>query len=376
MKSITRLEFLIGSAAATAGCKMFNFSSEGDSYSAAVLGDTHYDADPISVYHSHYDNSNPWAKIQNAEFVRNANMWKDRCPKLLNASASLAHREKTDFILQLGDIIQGDCDHVPTHKKMLDDCIKYLRGPYPEALPFLTVVGNHDFRGKGAWDAYFDFAEPFMTKEVAKLTGKSDSKLLKYPAFSFRKGPDLWVFCHFEMEDLNPISDLIDADIQARYVFLVTHGPFTTCSRSGAYRWRLGGNKKSDASRVRLYETLSRRKAIVLSGHTHMTNYYRHENKFGSFCEFTANSVWAKQERATLVSVDDDPSDYKALKGRFTDEQFKDFEEEVAFFKRGLVEYFSNYGAGHYRLDVSDAGVRMKFYPGDQLDSPRVFLLA
>ena len=129
MKSITRLEFLIGSAAATAGCKMFNFSSEGDSYSAAVLGDTHYDADPISVYHSHYDNSNPWAKIQNAEFVRNANMWKDRCPKLLNASASLAHREKTDFILQLGDIIQGDCDHVPTHKKMLDDCIKYLRGP-------------------------------------------------------------------------------------------------------------------------------------------------------------------------------------------------------------------------------------------------------
>jgi hypothetical protein len=76
------------------------------------------------------------------------------------------------------------------------------------------------------------------------------------------------------------------------------------------------------------------------------------------------------------VSVDDDPSDYKALKGRFTDEQFKDFEEDVAFFKRGLVEYFSNYGAGHYRLDVSNAGVRMKFYPGDALDSPRVFLLA
>ncbi len=97
-----------------------------------------------------------------------------------------------------------------THKKMLDDCTKLLRKPYPAGLPFLTVVGNHDFRGK-----------------------------------------------------------------------------------------------ESEASRPRLYETLSRRRAIVLSGHTHTTDFYRHENRFGGFSEFIVNSVWAKPEQATAEPVYD-----------------------------------------------------------------------
>ena len=46
-------------------------SAAGEGYSVAILGDTHYDAEPESVYHSHYDESNKWAKIQHAEFLRN-----------------------------------------------------------------------------------------------------------------------------------------------------------------------------------------------------------------------------------------------------------------------------------------------------------------
>ena len=226
-----------------------------DSYSVSILGDTHFDAEPESVYHSHYDESNKWAKIQHEEFRRNGEMWRARCRELLASSARLAHEQETLFVLQLGDIIQGDCDDVPTHKKMLDDCIKMLRAPYPADLPFLTVVGNHDFRGKGAKEAYFQFAEPFMSREIGKA--------VKYPAFSFRQGKDLWVLCNFEMKDLNPIADLIDADPAARRVFLVTHGPFTTFDTGGSYRWRLGGRKDCEASRPRLYETLSRRHAIV-----------------------------------------------------------------------------------------------------------------
>ena len=32
-------------------------------YTVAVLGDTHFDAAPESVYHSHYDESNRYAKV-------------------------------------------------------------------------------------------------------------------------------------------------------------------------------------------------------------------------------------------------------------------------------------------------------------------------
>ena len=340
-----------------------------DAYSVSILGDTHFDTEPESVYHSHYDESNKWAKIQHEEFRRNGEMWRARCRKLLASSARLAHEQETHFILQLGDIIQGDCDHVPTHKKMLDDCIRMLRAPYPAALPFLTVVGNHDFRGKGAWDAYFQFAEPFMSREIGKA--------VKYPAFSFRQGKDLWVLCNFEMKDLNPIADLIDADPAARRVFLVTHGPFTTFDTGGSYRWRLGGRKDCEASRPRLYETLSRRHAIVLSGHTHTTCFYRHANRFGGFSEFTVNSVWAKPELATATPIQDKAADYgKFGLGRVPPEKRADYVRELDFFRPGLKEYFYNNGAGHYRLDVSDAAVTMAFYPGAATEPARMFKLA
>ena len=343
-------------------------------YSVAVLGDTHYDAEPESVYHSHYDESNRWAKIQHSEFRRNGEMWRERCPKMIAASAALARRAGARFVLQLGDIIQGDCDHVPTHKKMLDDCIKLLRGPYPDGLPFLTVMGNHDFRGKGAREAYLEFAEPFIANEIRRLTGK-DFKV-KYPAFSFRLGQDLWVFCDFETTNLNPICDLIDADAAARRVFLVTHGPFTTFPfGSPAYRWRLGGRRECEASRPRLYETLSRRHAVVLSGHTHTTCFYRHENKFGGFAECTVNCVWKSPDLATAKPEAQGPDGYRALPGDLPPKMVNDLKSEVEFFRPNVKDCFFNYGAGHYRLDVSGKEVAMSFYPGASNKCARRFIL-
>ena len=346
------------------GCGRLLFRNCAPSYSVAILGDTHYDAEPESVYHSHYDESNKWAKIQHAEFKRNGEMWRTRCPQLLEASAKLAHRLDTRFVLQMGDIIQGDCDDVPTHKKMLSDCIKLLRRPYPDDLPFMTVIGNHDFRGKGARKAYLEFAEPFMTNEIGKEA--------RYPVFSFRQGDDLWVFCDFETKNLDPISDAIEADPSARHVFLVTHGPFTAPTR-GSFRWRLGGH--TEGTRPRLYETLSRRHAIVLSGHTHTTNFYRHENKYGGFTEFTANSVWAKPEYATAEPIHSKPSDYVPIASQPKDKLEK-HQQALDFFKPGLREYFYGNGAGHYRLNISDKAVTMDFYPGAALEPARTFTLS
>ena len=344
-----------------------------DWYSVAVLGDTHYDAEPESVYHSHYDESNKWAKVQHEEFRRNGEMWRTRCPKLLAANAEAARACGARFVLQLGDVIQGDCDDVATHKKMLDDCIRLLRAPYPNGLPFLTVMGNHDFRGKGARPAYLDFAEPFMSAEIARLTGAADLAPAKYPAFSFRFGGDLWVFCDFETGDLQPIIDSIGSAADARHVFLVTHGPFSAPD-DRSFRWRLGGRKECAALRPKLYEVLSRRHAIVLSGHTHTTAFYRHENKFGGFCEFTSNSVWAKPEQATCEAICESVADYGSVwLAQHTGDKLADFKSELEFFRPGLKEYFFNRGAGHYMLDVSGDEVVMSFYPGDSRKPARKF---
>jgi len=257
--TLTRRGFIAGlTAVAATRARCFGEAPGGARYSVAVLGDTHYDAEPESVYHSHYDESNKWAKIQHAEFRRNGEMWRERCRRLVEASATVASRLDTRFILQMGDLVQGDCDDVPTHVKMLEDAIGVMREPFARrnaARPFLTVIGNHDFRGKGARDAYLDFSRRFMGAEMLRLTGEECAA--EYPVFSFRLGGDLWVFCDFERSDLQPVIDAVEG-ATARHVFLVTHGPFTAAD-SNSFRWRLGGSRKCDALRPRLYEALSRR---------------------------------------------------------------------------------------------------------------------
>lgn len=374
---MTRLDFIAGSVSLLGTSALPDFSclrSDSARYGVALLGDTHFDVAPESVYHSHYDESNRHAKIQHEEFRRNGEMWASRCKDLLAASAKLATENPTDFILQMGDLIQGDCDDVPTHKQMMDDCIRYMRGAYPGNMPFLTVLGNHDIRGKGARQAYLEFAEPYMTREL-KL-----EKSAAYPAFAWRKGPDLWIFCDFEMRDLTPIIEILNRADQSdqdrpRHTFLVTHGTFTTPEGSFP-AWRLGGSPSCDATRGELYRLLSKCHAIVLSGHTHQTMFARYENEHGGFTEFTANSVWATPELGTDSPISEGADKFGAFAlSRLTGKRLDEFKRTADLFRSGLTEYYLSAGAGHYRVNVQDKGVTLEFYPGASTTPARTFRL-
>ena len=393
---LTRRGFL---KEAAAGCAMFALprlvraQSAGSAYSVAVLGDTHFDqalqpefvasygdltedvsaADMArytaqSTYHANWVENN---QTHFKEFLRNGDMWRERCPSLVAASAALAASKPTRFLLQVGDLVQGDCNDANVHAQMLNDAVSAIRGGFPSNLPFLTVLGNHDVRGTGARNAYLNFAQPFMASEIANLTGVTPAATA-YPVYSFRLGDDLWVFCDFETVDMNPICDVIDADPSARHVFLVTHGPFTTCAACTSIynaRWRLAGRSGSEASRPRLYETLSRRHAIVFSGHTHKTDYYWHRNEYGGFAEMTVNSVWMSDDLATSVPLHDKVDDYVSPLSN------ADYKKEIAYFRPGLRRYFHNEAAGHYRLNVSDDVVTMEFYPGAATTPARIFTM-
>ena len=376
---MTRRDFIKGTAAAMLAAyvkpwRAFGASLDAPEYSVAILGDTHFDAEPESFYHSRYYETNKHAKIQHKEFRRNGEMWRERCRSLLAASARLAAEKPTAFALQLGDLVQGDCDDVTTHFKMLGDATLLMRGAYGAGLPFLTVMGNHDIRGRGAKAAYFGFAEPYMAEEL-KNAQFSRVTAVKYPVFSFRRGDDLWVFCDFEERNLDTVSDAIDADRDARRVFLVTHGP-VTAHPGNSCRWRLGGSKMCDDSRPRFLKTLFARRAIVISGHTHTTAFYRHESAEGGFTEMTVNSVWCKPEIATAEPKRSTPAEYGVVPKEFDTKKADDFAAVTGIFKPTLKEYFFNNGAGHYRLNVSSAAVTMEFYPGDATTPGRTFNLA
>ena len=98
----TRRSFLCGSVAfASVGFRSLRVP---DSYSIALLGDLHFDAQPESVYHEHYDESNRCAKVQHEEFRRNGEMWRRRCREMIAASGALSKERPTDMVLQLGDL--------------------------------------------------------------------------------------------------------------------------------------------------------------------------------------------------------------------------------------------------------------------------------
>ena len=77
------------------------------------------------------------------------------------------------------------------------------------------------------------------------------------------------------------------------------------------------------------------------------------------------------------MPVQDKAADYGKLGlARVAPEKRDDLARELDFFRPGIKEYFFNGGAGHYRLDVSDAAVTMAFYPGDARSPARTFRLA
>ena len=369
---------LRGAAVVPAGSSAWRDAAASDgrgAYAVAVLGDLHFDTLPESVYHANYDESSQYAATQHEEFRRNGEMWRDRIPSLLAASAACSVPTQqsagpnTRFILQMGDLVQGDCYDDEVHRQMLEDALAATRAPYAATLPFLTLIGNHDYRnspnGRGV---YFDWAEMLLSREL----GESVS----FPLFSVRIDDDRWIFCDFEKTDLLDIAAEIEADTDARYVFLVTHGPFTAYD-SANWRWRLsawtgkGGNGRGVPE---LFEAISRRRVIVLSGHTHTTAFYRNENQYGGYTEFTANSVWEDAALATAEPIHDRASQYGSYRRSQVSASLRDaYDADIAFFKAGMREYFFSLAAGHYRLEVSDDRVLMHFYPGAATEPGRTF---
>ena len=174
-----RRDFLALSATGIVGLGLSSFplsvlaKGRGEkSYSLILLGDTHYDVDPSTVYHADYlENKDKINKAHLSEFARNGEMWKDRCPRLLRRANQLIGKD-TRMVLQMGDLVQGDCGNGEVHRKMLSDALDRMKGEL-NGLPFVTVVGNHDIRGVDAKHVYHQFMPGRMSQELGKTITKT-----------------------------------------------------------------------------------------------------------------------------------------------------------------------------------------------------------
>ena len=375
-----RREFLSVSAASLAGLALFGIpdssfakasSRNPRKYSIVILGDTHFDTEPASVYHSFYNEPVEWLnRVQRAEFARNGEMWRDRCPRLLKRCASLADKD-TRMAFQMGDLIQGDCGNGEVHRKMLNDVMDAFKKEFG-GLPFITVVGNHDIRGVDAERVYHEYMPERMSQELGMNIQKT--------TFYFTIGPDAFLVLDFNRPDDAEIERMLRETKGARHTFVITHGPvFPMDDQSCRWFFHGGGSDKNTQARRHFREEFAKRDVIVLCGHSHHTTLTEWEGDGGIITQMEMNSVWSNEERWVYTVITDNPNDYGIKRmGMKTMPDGSPIVDESALFEEyrpGVTRYIHSNTAGSFKLNVGPKHVTMDFYAGDSAVKTRTFIL-
>lgn len=326
-------------------------SGAGSSYQVILLGDTHFDG-PYEVYHNEYaEPDEKLNRIQRGEFARNEAIWKERGPRLLKAAADQM-TAKTFGVIQVGDLVQGDCGNPRTHSRMLLDALTAFKGEFG-SLPLLTVAGNHDVRGPGAEEAYRQTLLPYLSREL-----KTE---ISATTFYFMMEEDLYLFIDFNAPDCEVIRKAFARHSDARYKFVITHGPVIPADSRSCF-WFLFGNG-ADTLRRYFREVFLQNDVIVLTGHEHALELLECMTDSGRITQLMVNSVWSSEKLARYVQNTDQPGDYGQKLRKFY--KNSDGVQLLAEYQTAVTRYWKADGAGFFRLDISPESVIAYYFGGD-----------
>ena len=352
-------------------------------YNLVLLGDTHFDTEPADVYHSLYNEPTEWLnRVQRQEFARNGEMWRERCPKLLKRAACLVD-DDTRMILQMGDLIQGDCGTAEVHRKMLDDVMNAFKEELG-GLPFVTVVGNHDIRGNYDLEGKYQTDGPGAKAVYAEyMPGRMSRELgldIKKTTFSFNIGDDAFLVLDFNKPDDEEIERMLKATRGARNTFVMVHGPLMPYDAANC-RWFFHGKDTPEHTEARRHfrEEFARRNAIALCGHTHCTELADWRGDGGRITQMTMSSVWSSEERGRYTIDSEGPAEYgeqrKKLTSMANGSPIKDESPIFDEYRSGLTRYVHSPSAGCYKMTVCERKVTMDFYAGDSSRRSERFVL-
>ena len=333
-----------------------------DKYSVVILGDTHYDVMDPEVYHAGYTDPDPTREANHRkEFVRNGEMWAERCPAIVYRAACLVD-DDTRFVLQMGDLVQGDTATAAIHTRFLDDAMGLLKTGLALDLPLVTVAGNHDLRGNDdavITQAYNDYMPARLSQELGIDVPGTD--------FLFNCGPDAYLVINFGKTTLEKVEKLFDASKDARHTFVVVHSPVFPYDSAKYWWWILFGNRQDSRAEERRYarRLMASRNAVVLCGHTHKTELLDWYGDGGRITQMTMSSVWAKEAQGEYNVLASGADGYGTLS------KFENPEAAQALFdeyRPGISRYSYANAAGSYKLFVGDKDIYVDFYAGK---SPR-----
>lgn len=344
--------------------------SKDKKYNIVILGDTHFDTEPASVYHSNYNEKVEWLnRVQRAEFKRNGEMWRERCPRLMKRAARLID-DNTRMVFQLGDLVQGDCGSGDVHRKMLSDVMDSFKGQLG-GLPFVTVAGNHDIRGTDALKVYHEYMPQRMSEELGKKITKTD--------FAFNIGDDAYIVIDFNTPDDAEVERLWADCNGTRHTFVLVHGPLLPYDEASARWFYHGGASEAETQKRRHFrELFAKRNTVCLCGHTHRTEFADWYGDGGRITQMTVNSVWAS-EGLGKYEVDSQGADqFGTLRKKMKNDDGTPIKDESALFdeyRPGLKAYSHSPAAGSYKMTVTPKKITVDFYAGDSEALSQRFVL-
>lgn len=246
-----------------------------EGYQVTVLGDVHFDG-------AEFHTGDSDAGYRTRERKRNFEMWAGKSRQLLKTAGKQTAKTSA-FVVQLGDITQGDCETQELHAAMFRAAFAAVKAPFAD-IPLLVVKGNHDVRGIKEENDPVPAARALLPA-VAKELGVSD---LANGNYTYRKGKDLFIAVDGFMsaEEITEfVWKALTEHADARYVILMTHLPVLPVDSKGRYTfWLLPGWQEVAAM-------LETRKSVILAAHTHAFSVTERKNAKGRLVQLVTTSM-------------------------------------------------------------------------------------
>lgn len=274
---MTRRRFLASSLAAPVA----TLAASEDAFSFALLGDLHFDKlDHHDLAWLDKHHTGDLSQIQNYSRVT-----AEMTPRLFDAVRQSVKATSADFVLQVGDIVEGLCGSEERSVRQNREALDFIANA-GLGVPFVFTKGNHDITGDGAADAFKEVFHPFLTQQTANF---SSSKITS-ASYSIQHRDAL--FCFFDAYDKESLDALeaMLAKRTARHCFAIIHPPVVPYGARAT--WHVFSSEKDKAKRDKLLTMLGKHNAFVLGGHIHRFNTIARDTPGeGRFVQFALSSV-------------------------------------------------------------------------------------
>jgi predicted MPP superfamily phosphohydrolase len=250
--------------------KAFNFIMLGDLHFDKLM---HHDMDYLKEKYP-----NDITQIENYSRIT-----RDNLSSLMRVSKEHAQDTNAEFILQIGDFVEGLCGSKELATLQTNELINYV-DQQDFKLPFIAIKGNHDITGTGAKEVYQEVVLPWQSKQLKQPVTSANNvyvhnntRFILFDSFANPKESLIW------------LKEVIKEYKKDEVLFFCTHVPVIPYDARA--NWIIYVKPEQENDREELLTLLAQHKAIVLSGHLHKTSVVVRNTSAGNIVQVGIGSV-------------------------------------------------------------------------------------